>query len=289
MNSIDTRSREITSRNHARIRRIRALQDRKEREQTGLFFVEGIRFVAQAVESRARIETLLVAPQLLVRPFGKKLVRELRRKGVPCLEVTPEVFHSLALTDDPQGLGAVVRQSWEPLSRVNPAGTLCWVALSAVQSAGNLGTIIRTCDAVGCEGLILIGDGPDPYDPAAVRATMGALFAQRFVRTSMGELLAWKERHGCLLVGTSPGATVDYQAVAYRPPVVLFMGWERQGLSLEHQALCEVMVRIPMVGSSDSLNVAIATGVMLYEVFNQYRGETDVGQDSSTGHQKCQA
>ena len=100
---------------------------------------------------------------------------------------------------------------------------------------------------------------------------MGALFAQRLVRTTAADLIAWRRRHGLMLVGTSPRAALDYQAVAYRPPTILLMGEERRGLTGDQQALCDLMVRLPMVGTSDSLNVAVATGVMLYELFNQRR------------------
>lgn len=177
------------------------------------------------------------------------------------------MFRALARVHEPRGIGAVVRQRWTPLADARPAG--CWVALETVQSPGNLGAIIRTGEAVGAAGLILIGDAVDPYDPACVRATMGSLFAQRLVRTSAEKLRAWAGQHGVLMAGTSPDAAVDYRAVAYRPPVVLLMGWERRGLSAEGQSLCDVMVRIPMAGRTDSLNLAVATGVMLYEIFSQ--------------------
>ena len=140
-----------------------------------------------------------------------------------------------------------------------------------MQSPGNLGTILRCCDAVGCAGVILLGKATDPYDPACVRASMGALFTQRFVRCTPEEFMAWKQKHGCLLVGTSPHAGDDYQKATYPAPVVLFMGSERKGLPPEFQTLCDRMVRIPMIGSSDSLNLAMATSVLLYEVFNQRR------------------
>jgi TrmH family RNA methyltransferase len=164
-----------------------------------------------------------------------------------------------------------VRQRWEPLYRVDPADGLCWVVVETVQTPGNLGTILRTCDAVGAGGLILLRKETDPYHPAAVRASMGSLFTPRLVRTNFAEFVAWKQRHACTLVGTSPAAPVDYHGVDYASPVLLFMGWEREGISRDQQALCDVMVRIPMVGGCDSLNLAIATGVMLYEIFNQRR------------------
>jgi TrmH family RNA methyltransferase len=263
----------ITDRDSAPIRRIRSLLTREARERTGRYFVEGIRFLSEAVHQHAPIETLVVAPKLLTHPFGQRLIRHQRRLGVPCLEVTPEVFMSLSRAEEPQWVGVVLRQQWERLTAVKPSEGLCWVAVETVQTPGNLGTILRTAEAVGAAGLILIGPASDPYHPAAVRATMGALFGQRLVRTTTSELAAWKERHGCLLVGTSPKAAADYQAVQYPAPVVLCMGWERQGLSAGQKALCDVMVRIPMAGRSDSLNLAVATGVLLYEVFSQRRAE----------------
>jgi TrmH family RNA methyltransferase len=272
MTAKTTSTNRITSRNHIFIKRIRALHTREEREHTSLYYVEGMRFVAQAARHNAHIETLVVCPTLLLNPFARKLASTIARSGVPTLEVTSEVLHSIALVDDPQGIGAVIRQRWQPLERVKLGGKLCWIAHDTVQSPGNLGSIIRTSDAVGGAGIILLGDSTDPYDPATVRASMGAMFTQRFVRTTSTDLARWKEPRKWLLVGTSPGATTDYRATDYTSaPVILLMGGERKGLSPELQSICDVMVRIPMVGESDSLNIAVATGVMLYEVFNQRR------------------
>jgi len=268
------RPRPIESRNDLTVKRIRNLHLRAERARTGLYYIEGVRFVAQAIGRHVRVETLVVCPSLLVHPFARKMVRRQQRAGTPVLEVTPDVLHSLALVDDPQGIGAVVHQRWEPLERVTPGDELCWIAHDLVQSAGNLGTIMRTSEAVGGAGIILLGNAVDPYDPAAVRASMGALFAQRVVRASVAAFARWKEQHGFLLVGTSPAAETDYHDARYAAPTVLLMGGERKGLSPELQALCDVMVRIPMVGRGDSLNVSVATAVILYEVFNQRRARS---------------
>jgi TrmH family RNA methyltransferase len=262
----------ITSRNNIFIKRIRALHLREERERTGLYYVEGMRFVSQAARHNAHIETLVICPSLLSHPFANNLAQRIAASGVPTLEVSPEVLHSIALVNDPQGMGAVLRQRWQPLERVKLGGRLCWIAHDTVRSPGNLGSIIRTSDAVGGAGIILLGDSTDPYDPATVRASMGAMFTQRFVRTTPGDLALWKELRQWLLVGTSPTASTDYRAVDYRSaPVILLMGSERKGLSSELQSMCDVLVRIPMVGESDSLNISVATGVMLYELFNQKR------------------
>jgi TrmH family RNA methyltransferase len=261
----------ISSRANAAIKQIRALQTRKEREQTGLFFVEGIRLVTEAVQVGAAVVQGVVAPDLLKGSVGRATVAALRAQGVPCLAVTPDVFTSLSGKEGPQGLGAVVRQRWEPLAAAGSGMGLGWVALDAVQDPGNLGTILRTGDAVGAAGVILVGPTTDPYDPAAVRASMGAIFTQRLVRATWAEFAAWKREVDITLTGTSDKAAADYQAVRYRLPLVLFMGSERQGLSPEQQAACDQMVRIPMVGRSDSLNLAVATSVILYEIFNQQR------------------
>jgi TrmH family RNA methyltransferase len=165
----------------------------------------------------------------------------------------------------------VVRQHWTLLDEVEPEAGLCWVALDAVQDPGNLGTILRTADAVGAAGIILVGQTTDPYDPGALRASMGSIFSQRLVRADFDQLLSWKDAHDCFLVGTSDAADSEYRDALYDSRLILLMGSERQGLSREQQARCDLVVRIPMAGRSDSLNLAVATGVMLYEIFHQRR------------------
>lgn len=248
---------------------LRNLSSRRERDRSGWFFVEGLRFVSQAFEHHAPVQTLVTVPKMLTHPYAQALLRRAACAHVPVLEVSPEVFLHHSRAEEPQWIGAIVPQRWEPISGILPGDGLCWLAYDTVHSPGNLGTIIRTADAVGAAGLILIGNDVDPHNPATVRATMGALFAQRLVRTTPAEFDAWRRLHNCALVGTSPHAECDFQSVRYPRPLVLWMGGERQGLSPEQQSQCDLMVRIPMAGSSDSLNLAVATGVMLYELFHQ--------------------
>ena len=262
------------SRHSPHIRRLRLLQHREERDKTGLYLIDGIRFLSQAVKQDARIETVFVAPELLKNIAAQRLVRKLQRDGVPILRVTPEVYHSVSQADEPQGIGAIVRQKWERLDQVRPSRGLCWLAVEAVQAPGNFGTILRASEAVGGAGVILIGDEADPYDPATVRASMGALFHQRLVRAAPQEFAEWKKRRQCTLIGTSPTAAQDYTTVAYPDCSILLLGGEKRGLSDFLLDLCDVRVKIPMAGSADSLNVAVATGVLLYEIFNQKRGRT---------------
>ncbi|MCS6880043.1 MAG: RNA methyltransferase [Oscillochloridaceae bacterium] len=259
----------ITSLANPTIKRLRALRQRKAREESGLCLVEGIRLVAEAVQCGAEVEHLLVAPALLTSPFARELVAAQSAAGTSVLELSPEVFASLAQKEDPQGLAAVVRWRFTGLTDLPRDRRPGPVALLEPADPGNLGTIIRTADAVGAAGVIILGPGVDPYDPAALRASMGAVFALPLVRASWEEFTAWKRATGLPLIGTSDRAPTHFQSIVYPQPAVLLMGSEREGLSSAHQALCDLMVAIPMRGRSDSLNLAVATGVMLYELLRQ--------------------
>ncbi len=259
----------ISSTTNARIKYIRSLAHRPDREKAQLFFIEGIRIVAEAIQLDAAIQTLVYAPTLLKSSFGMELIQQQEQRGISCLEVSADVFKSLSVKDGPQGLGAVVSQRWEQLHALQGNEGLCWVALDSAQDPGNIGTILRTCDAVGAAGLLLLGSCADPYDAGALRASMGAIFSQRLVKASFTEFVQWKRERGLTIIGTSDKGSVPYRTSTYRKPLVLLMGSEREGLSQEQQAMCDMMVQIPMVGRSDSLNLAVATGVVLYEIFAQ--------------------
>lgn len=264
----------ITSRSNTTIKAIRRLRARGERERAGRFFVEGVRQVAEAVQLGAPVEELIVAPELLRSLFARELVTGAAGRGTSVLEVSSEVFGSLSLKEHPQGLGAVVRQRWAALDEIDPRAGLCWVALESAADPGNLGTILRTAEAVGAGGVILLGQSTDPYDPTAVRASTGAVFSQQLVRATLPAFAAWAARHGLQIAGTSPDTALDYAGAPYRRPLVLLLGSERQGLSEDALAVCDLLVRIPMAGRSDSLNLAVATGIVLYEIFNQSRSAT---------------
>ena len=258
----------ITSRNNPRIKQLRALLKRSERERTGLAFIEGLRLVTEALRYPGLVRLLVIAPDLLKSQHGQALFRDQKRKGLPYLCVSAEVFQSFSLKDGPQGIAAVVAQRWEQLDRVELSATDYWLALEAIQDPGNLGTILRTCDATGCCGVLLLDHATDPYDPTALRASMGAIFAQRLVKTSFQAFANWKRQHNYTLIGTSDSATLNYREAHYPSPAILLMGSERQGLAPEQQALCDLVVGIPMRGSSDSLNVSVAAAIVLYEMLH---------------------
>lgn len=259
----------ITSRHNPAIKRIRALLSRRERDRTGLFLVEGIRLVAQALGVRAPVQELIVAPEMLSSAFAWNLVERHAAAGMPCVTVSAGVFQSISVKEHAQGLAAVARQRWARLADISPRRDHRWIALNEAQDPGNLGSILRTSDAVGAEGIILLGATTDPHDPTAIRASMGAIFSQRLVRATFAEFIAWANQQSCSVVGAAGSGAMDYRAYRYTAPFVLLMGSEQHGLTDEQQAACAAVVRIPMIGESDSLNLAVATSVILYEVFDQ--------------------
>jgi TrmH family RNA methyltransferase len=228
--------------------------------------------VSQAIAAGAGIERCVIAPALLAGDAAWEVVSTLRARGVPVLELSPNAFASISFKENLQGIGAIVRARLGSVadSRLEQ-GRLAWVALSDVGNPGNLGAVLRTCDAVGCDGVVLLGETTDPYHPAALRASRGTIFSLQLVRATFQEFARWKQTQPACVVGTVPDAGLEYRQVRYETPLILLMGSERLGLSAEQQAVCDLLVRIPMVGRGDSLNLAVATSVLLYEVFDQHR------------------
>lgn len=248
--------------------KIRKLQcNRGYRDHNGLFFVEGIRNFVSAVDCGFSIETLFYCEKLLISPIARKMVRRLKRAGVPFARVSPEQFRQVSQTERASGVGAILHQHAQRLDQTNPDENICWVAVSRIRSLGNLGSLMRTSAAVGGAGFIFIGDDIDPYDPNIVRATMGALFSQRVVRTTAEQFQHWIKSHNLQVVGASPDGQLNYDQVCYARPTILLLGNERTGLTESERLICKHIVRIPMKEGVDSLNVAVAGSLLLYEVF----------------------
>jgi TrmH family RNA methyltransferase len=171
------------------------------------------------------------------------------------------------MTHHASGVGAVVVQRWSPLHRTSPRAGLCWVVLEAIRSEGNFGSLIRTSEAIGGAGFILVGPRIDPFDPAVVRASMGALFRQTFVRTNCPSLRNWLRRHRCCVIGASPDGRAELHRFDYPRPTILVLGEERSGLSPYLRDICSDLVKIPMKGAADSLNLAVAGSLFMYEVY----------------------
>jgi len=248
--------------------RIRNLQaDRRYRDQHRLFFIEGVRNFVAAIDQGCSVETLLYSEKLLTAPLARKFVRQLKRAGVPFARVSPEAFRSISRAEHVSGVAAILHQRIRTLEEIQPDQFSCWTVLSQVQSLGNFGTLLRTSAAIGATGFILLGQQIDPYEPVVVRATMGTLFTQTLVRTNVERFRSWIHTHHLGVIGASPDGVVEYDQVRYPRPAVLLLGNERSGLTDEQRSLCEKIVRIPMVGGADSLNLAVAGSLLLYAVF----------------------
>lgn len=260
----------ITSPGNPRIKQARALTRRKERDATGLCLAEGIFHAGEALAAadagRAAVEYLLYAPDLLISDFGRGLVARAAAAGIPVYETAADVLAGVAEKDNPQGLLAVVRPRRYRLTELDAAAFPWAVALVAPQDPGNVGAVLRTIDAVGASGLLLLDGGVDALHPAAVRASMGAVFHRPVVSASFADFLSWARAGGYRTIATSARGRGDYRTAGFAPPLVLLLGSEREGLSAEQIAASDDLLRLPMRGRITSLNLAVAAGVLLYAI-----------------------
>ncbi|HEY3694774.1 RNA methyltransferase [Phenylobacterium sp.] len=257
-------SRAVTSLANPTVKAVRALHLRKAREETGLFVAEGLKIVTEAVELGHAPAILLHGREASDHPLLAKAAAAARAAGGEVVEVTREILAKVSRRDNPQAVVGVFRQRFTALADLVPAAAPAWVALHRVRDPGNLGTIVRTVDAAGGGGVILVGECCDPFSVEAVRATMGSIFAVTLARADEAAFAAWRAAWPGSVVGALLSATTDYRAAGYRAPSLVVMGNEQQGLPPEMAGLCDVSVKIPMRGRADSLNLAVATGVMLY-------------------------
>lgn len=259
--------RAITSLQNERVKFVRSLRMRKARAETGLFLADGVSVVITAREQGW-------TPNILVYAAGEKqskaamgLVEWAAAGGTECLEVTEPIIAKLAARDNPQNVMAVFEQRWIDAPEAGgESADGVWLALEEVRDPGNLGSIIRTADAVGVRGIVLIGASCDPYSPEATRATMGSVFSVPLARMSARKFGDWINGWPGDVVGTHLSATTDFRAVTYRAPTVLLMGSEGSGMSKEMAGVCTQLVKIPMAGRLDSLNLAVATALALYQI-----------------------
>jgi len=260
-------TRAITSLQNERVKLIRALHMRKVRRETGLFVAEGASVLVAARDAGWRPKILALLAASATAGVQRDLLRWAETGGAECLEVSQDVLNKLAAKDNPQTMLAVFEQRWHtPPSPAAVGSDALWVALESVRDPGNLGTIVRTADAVGASGIVLVGACVDPYSREAVRATMGSIFSVPLARVKPEDGLEWASRWPGDIVGAHLDAAVDFRSITYRQPTLLLMGSEGPGLSAELSAACTRLVRIPMAGRLDSLNLAVAAALMLYEV-----------------------
>jgi RNA methyltransferase, TrmH family len=250
----------ITSLSNPLIKQVRALRQKKARLESGLFLVEGIHHVGEALEAGWDVEAVLYASGVLTSAFAHDMITRL--SFTPQL-VTAQVMESLADKDHPQGILALVRQKKTQLKDLKHVTRA--LALVAPQDPGNVGTTLRTMDAVGADVMFLLDGGVELYHPTVVRASMGTLFWKPVVQTSFNDFLQWARSGNYQLIGTSAHGDVDYQTLVPQTPWILVLGNEQKGLSPEQTNACDVTVSLPMQGRVSSLNLSVAAGVLLYQ------------------------
>jgi RNA methyltransferase, TrmH family len=261
------RVKEVTSLSNPLVKDIKSLALKKFRDQQNAFMAEGLKLVIDALDSGWTIRTLVFSKNAKGNQAVETIAARAVAAGGTVLEASDKVLAAITRRDNPQMVVGVFEQKFRPLTAIKPKPGEVWVALDRVRDPGNLGTVIRTADAVGAAGVILVGETTDPFSVEAVRATMGSVFSVPLAKAGPDAFLAWRKSFPGLVIGTHLRGTVDYRRLDYEPgPVLLLMGNEQQGLPDQLAETCDRLVRIPQAGRADSLNLAVATGVMLYEI-----------------------
>ncbi len=264
--------RQITAFSNPLVKQARGLREKKHRRAEGRFLAEGLRILTEAREAGVLPEILFYSDGS--HPLLRQLIGETEAAGGEAIETSADILHKISGKENPQTVLGVYRAFDTSLQSIERTSAPLWIVAQALRDPGNIGTILRTGDAVGAGGLILIDDSADPFSVEAVRASMGALFTQKVVSARWDEFVDWLRSGAGQLIGTSLRASHDYQEPCYTRPAFILVGNEQAGLPAAYEAECDLLVRMPMLGKADSLNAAVATAVMAYEVINQWRRTT---------------
>lgn len=249
----------------------RSLRDKKNRRVEGKFLAEGLRILSEAEESGRLPEHVFYADEGAKHPRVQALIQATEDAGGTAVHTTRQILTKLSGKDNPQAIVGIYPEFDTSLANIERSTADIWLVAQALRDPGNLGTMLRTGDAVGAGGLILIDDCADPFSVEAIRASMGAVFTQGVATASWGEFLVWLRAGEGQLVGTSLDTELDYQEPGYARPCFVLTGNESAGLPADYAEACDLLVKMPMHGKADSLNAAVATAVMAYEVANQFR------------------
>lgn len=263
--------REISGFSNPLVKQVKSLRDKKGRRESGLFLAEGLRILTEALDSGIAPVMLWHAPETAGHALVQRLSSATEAAGGEVFVTTPDILGKLSGKDNPQSVIGVYREFLTPVEKLDREVSGIWLVAERLRDPGNLGTILRTGDAVGAGGLILIDDCTDPFSVEAVRASMGAVFTQSITTTRWPDFLAWLRSGPGQLVGTSLNTDFDYQQPRYQAPTFLLIGNESQGMPKAYEEECDLLVKMPMMGKADSLNAAMACAVMAYEVLNQRR------------------
>lgn len=261
---------EISSPANPVFKSLKALTDKKGRREQGLFLAEGLRVCTEALGAGHVPRSLIFAADAEAHPLTAALIAATQDARGMVIRSSRDLLHRLTGKDNPQAVAAAYAVPDTALARIDRRSAALWVVGESIRDPGNLGTMLRTCDATGAGGVILLDQCCDPFSLEAVRASMGALFTRAIAQARGDEFFAWLRGGAGQLVGATLGAdSIDYRTHRFTAPCFLLMGNEQAGLPADYAARCDARVKLPMKGTADSLNVAVATAVLLYEALGQ--------------------
>lgn len=258
--------RTITGFSNPTVKFLRSLRDKKHRKREGKFLVEGLRLLTDARESGRLPEMLVMATGREAHPLLDAIAEEVDAAGGEVIETGGEILAKITGKDNPQAIAGVFAEFDTSLGRLDRSAAPIWLVAQALRDPGNLGTMLRTGDAVGAGGLILLDDCADPFSVEAVRASMGAVFTQRVAQARWDDFLPWLRSGAGQLVAASLRDAQPYREARYDAPCFILVGNESRGLPAAYEAECDLRVTMPMRGRADSLNAAVAAAVLAYEV-----------------------
>ena len=264
--SLPDARRQITGFSNPTVKYLRSLREKKHRKAAGKFLAEGLRLLTDARECGHVPETLVMASGRDPHPLLSALEDAVLQSGGEVIETTPDILSKITGKANPQAVAGVFGEFDTSLGSIDRTGAKIWLVAQDLRDPGNLGTMLRTADAVGAGGLILIDDCADPFSVEAVRASMGAIFTRKLARARWEEFLPWLRGAEGQLVAASLREAVPYRGAPYQAPCFILVGNESQGLPEAYEAECDLRVTMPMRGRADSLNAAIAGAVLAYEV-----------------------
>ena len=263
--------RQVTAFSNSTVKLLRSLRDKKARRTERMFLAEGLRIITEARDSGRLPEIIAFSAEGARHPLAAEIISATEAAGGEAIETSADILSKMSGKDNPQMLLGAYRQPETTLGLIDRSTAPIWIVAQALRDPGNIGTILRTGDAVGAGGLILVDDCADPFSVEAVRASMGALFTQAIATARWEDFLVWLRSDCGQLVGTSLKADCEYLDVYYEKPCFLLIGNEQQGLPAAYEDECDTLVKIPMAGRADSLNAAVAAAVMAFAVRASWR------------------
>ena len=262
----------ITSVTNPRVKRLVKLRNRRERDASGLFLVEGFRELTRAVEAGLTTPEIYFCSDLFLGDNEKALIEKIVAAGAEAIEMGPAAFHKVSYRDRPEGLIGLAEQFPTNLDGLLLSPNPLILVVESIEKPGNLGTMLRTADAAGADAVIVCEPNTDPFNPNVVRASLGCLFLVPLAIATTPEALDWLAAHRIHSFAATPAAGVPHWQPDYRGPSAIAVGSEQYGLTDTWLDAAGEQVRIPMAGQVDSLNAAMAAGIILFEAVRQRKG-----------------